>query len=159
MSNESFERTLVLVKPDALQRGLAGEILRRLEQRGLKLVGLKLLKIDRALAERHYAEHQGRAFYDGLIDYITSGPVVAAVFSGLNAITVVRGTVGATHPLEAAPGTIRGDLALEKGRNLVHASDKPTSAEREVQLFFARGELLDFQRTSDQWISEQGWPA
>lgn len=159
MADESYQRTLVLVKPDGLQRGLAGEILSRLEKRGLKLIALKLLQVDRELAERHYAEHLGRPFYPGLIDYITSGPVVAAVFSGLNAVAVVRSSVGATHPLEAAPGSIRGDLALEKGRNLVHASDKPESAEREVQLFFARHELLPFERSADQWIGESSWDA
>lgn len=159
MASEVYQRTLVLLKPDALQRGLAGEILLRLERRGLKLAGLKLMRVDRPLAERHYAEHVGRVFYDGLIDYITSGPVIAAVFSGLNAIDVVRATVGATHPLKAAPGTIRGDLALELGRNLIHASDKLESAEREVNLFFGRDELLQFERDSDRWISETTWGA
>lgn len=157
MASKAYQRTLVLVKPDALQRGLAGEILLRLERRGLKFVGLKLMRIDRPLAERHYAEHAERCFYDNLIDYITSGPVIAAVFSGLNAIDVVRATVGLTHPLKAAPGTIRGDLALELGRNLIHASDKPESAEREVNLFFGRDELLQFERDSDRWISEKTW--
>lgn len=148
------ERTLIIVKPDAMQRGLSGEILSRLERRGLKLEGLKLLQVDRALAERHYAEHQGKGFYEGLVAYITSSPVVVAVFAGKNAIATVRNTVGKTNPSEAAPGTIRGDFALEVGRNLIHASDGLDSASREVGLFFAREELLSYERDTDRWIAE-----
>jgi nucleoside-diphosphate kinase len=148
------ERTLVIVKPDAMQRGLIGEIVGRLERRGLKLEGLKLLRVDRALAERHYAEHQGKPFYEGLVSYITACPVVVAVFAGEGAITTVRATIGKTNPAEAAPGTIRGDFALEVGRNLIHASDGPESAAREVGLFFAREELLTYERATDPWIGE-----
>ena len=148
------ERTLVIVKPDGVQRGLIGEIIGRLERRGLKLEGLKLMQIDRALAERHYAEHQGKLFYEGLVSYITACPVVVAVFAGKDAIATVRATIGKTNPAEAAPGTIRGDLALEVGRNLIHGSDGPESARREVALFFAREELVSFERATDRWIAE-----
>ena len=148
------ERTLVLVKPDAMQRGLAGEILRRIEQRGLHLVGLKLLRIDESLARRHYAEHEGKPFFPGLIEYITSAPVVAAVFEGPDAVRAVRATVGATNPVEAAPGSIRADFGLQKGRNLVHASDSPESGEREVALFFRPDELVSWERDVDRWITE-----
>ena len=148
------ERTLVIVKPDGVQRGLIGEIIGRLERRGLKLEGLKLMQIDRALAERHYAEHQGKPFYEGLVSYITACPVVVAVFAGKDAIAVVRTSIGKTNPAEAAPGTIRGDLALEVGRNLIHGSDGPESARREVALFFAREELVSFERATDRWIAE-----
>jgi nucleoside-diphosphate kinase len=148
------ERTLVIVKPDGVQRGLIGEIIGRLERRGLKLEGLKLMQIDRALAERHYAEHQGKPFYEGLVSYITACPVVVAVFAGKDAIAVVRTTIGKTNPADAAPGTIRGDLALEVGRNLIHGSDGPESAPREVALFFAREELVTYERATDRWIRE-----
>ena len=148
------ERTLVIVKPDGVQRGLIGEIIGRLERRGLKLEGLKLMQIDRALAERHYAEHVGKPFYEGLVSYITACPVVVAVFAGNDAIAVVRTTIGKTNPAEAAPGTIRGDLALEVGRNLIHGSDGPESARREVALFFAREELVSYERATDRWIRE-----
>ena len=137
-----FERTLILVKPDAMQRGLAGEIIARLERRGLRIAGLKLLQVDRALAERHYGEHVGKPFYEGLIDYITACPIVAAVFEGPNAVAAARQTMGATRPTEAAPGTIRGDLGLEVGRNLVHGSDSPESAKREIGLWFGDAELV-----------------
>lgn len=152
---DGSERTLVIVKPDGVQRGLVGEIISRLERRGLRLDGLKLMRIDRALAERHYAEHSGKGFYAGLIDYITSGPVIVAAFSGKDAILAVRATVGLTNPIQAAAGTIRGDLALETGRNLIHASDGPESAKKELNLFFERAELLDYQRANDPWIHEQ----
>ena len=149
------ERTLVIVKPDAMQRGLIGEIIGRLERRGLKLEGLKLMQVDRALAERHYAEHEGKGFYESLLAYITASPVVVAVFAGTSAIGVVRSSVGKTNPAEAAPGTIRGDFALETGRNLIHASDSPASARREVGLFFTEGELVGYARDTDRWIEEQ----
>ena len=148
------ERTLVLVKPDAMQRGLAGEVIGRLERRGLQIVGMKLLQISRELAARHYAEHEGKPFYEGLVAYITSSPVIAAVFEGTNAVAAVRGSVGATDPSAAAPGSIRADFGLERGRNLVHASDSPASGEREVALFFAPGELVDWARATDRWIFE-----
>jgi len=149
-----MERTLILVKPDAMQRGLAGEILRRLEARGLRIVGLKLLQVDRALAERHYAEHAGKPFYEGLIAYITTCPIVIAVFEGTDAVEAVRTTMGKTNPRDAAPGTIRGDLGLEVGRNLIHGSDSLASAAREIDLFFQPAELLSYQRAIDPWLFE-----
>jgi nucleoside-diphosphate kinase len=149
-----MERTLVIVKPDGVQRGLVGPIIGRLEARGLKLVGLKLVAVPRSLAEEHYAEHQGKGFYEGLLGYITSSPVVVAVFEGNGAIAIVRNTVGSTRPAEAAPGTIRGDFALEVGRNLIHASDGPDSARREVGLWFQDAELTSWERSNDRWIHE-----
>ena len=146
------ERTLVLIKPDGVQRLLAGRILGRFEERGLKLVGLKLLRIDRPFAERHYAVHRGKPFFDGLIDFITSGPLVAAALDGPNAIAMVRSMVGATRPHEAAAGTIRGDLAVETAQNLVHASDSPETAASELALWFAPGELLEYEREIDRWV-------
>ena len=149
-----METTLVLIKPDAMQRGLAMEILSRLERRGLRIAGLKLLQVDRALAERHYGEHVGKPFYEGLVAYITSSPIVAAVFEGTSAVEAVRNTMGKTNPREAAPGTIRGDFGLEIGRNLIHASDSIVSAAREVALFFQPGELLSYERAVDRWVFE-----
>ena len=149
-----MDRTLVLIKPDAMQRGLAGEILRRLEARGLRIVGLKLLQVDRALAERHYAEHAGKPFYEGLIAYITTCPIVIAVFEGTDAVEAVRTTMGKTNPRDAAPGTIRGDLGLEVGRNLIHGSDSPESARREIALFFDDGGLVEWERSTDDWVFE-----
>ena len=148
------ERTLILVKPDAMQRGLAGEIVARYERRGLKIVAMKLMVASRELARQHYAEHEGRPFFPGLVDYITSSPVVAAVLEGPIAIAAVRETNGATDPLKATPGSIRGDFGLEKGRNLVHASDSPESAAREIGLWFQPAELLPWARDVDRWISE-----
>jgi len=148
------ERTLVLVKPDAMQRGLAGEIIGRLERRGLRIAGMKLMRIDTALARRHYAEHEGKPFFNGLVDYITSAPVVAIAFEGTAAVQAVRGSVGSTNPAEAAPGSIRADFGLERGRNLVHASDSPESGKRETALFFKPEELLDWPRDLDRWIFE-----
>ena len=149
-----MERTLIILKPDALQRGLAGEIISRLERRGLRIVSLKMMRIGKPLAARHYAEHKAKSFYQGLIDYITSGPVVVAVLEGTKAIEVVRNTMGKTNPAEAAPGTIRGDLALEMGRNLIHGSDGKASAKREIELFFGKEGLRSWQRTVDPWIFE-----
>ena len=148
------ERTLVLAKPDAVQRGLAGTVLSRLEARGLKIVALRMLRMDRNLAGRHYAAHEGKPFFPGLVDFITSGPIVAAVFEGRNAIDVVRQTMGATDPAKAAPGTIRGDLALDTGRNLIHGSDSLESAETEIALFFEPGDLQSYERATDPWITE-----
>jgi nucleoside-diphosphate kinase len=145
------ERTLVLVKPDGVQRLLVGRILSRLEERGLKLVGLKLVRVERALAERHYAVHRSKPFFGSLVDFITSSPLVAAAFEGPNAIAVVRAMVGATRPPEAAPGTIRGDYALETAQNLVHASDGPETAEAELALWFGSGELVEYERDIDRW--------
>ncbi len=149
-----MERTLIIVKPDGVQRGLVGEVLSRFERRGLKLVGLKLMRLSRHLAERHYSVHQGKPFYAGLVDYITSGPVVVGVLEGPRAVAVTRATVGATNPAEAAPGTIRGDLGLEIGFNLIHASDAPDTAVREVALFFQESELAPYTRDIDRWIHE-----
>jgi nucleoside-diphosphate kinase len=148
------QRTLVLVKPDGVQRGLVGEILRRLEQRGLKLVGLKLMHISKDVAARHYAEHQGKPFYEGLLTFITSGPVVAMIWEGREAVSVVRSLMGTTDPLKAAPGTVRGDLALDLGMNLIHGSDSPDRAATEIALFFNNAELYDYERTVDRWIRE-----
>lgn len=139
-----MERSLVLVKPDAMKRGLAGIIISRLEQRGLKIVAMKMLRMDRALAEQHYAIHKGKAFFKDLIDYITSGPIIAAVFEGERAIEAIRQTMGATDPLKAVPGSIRGDFGLDIQENLVHGSDSPESAEREISLFFSPGELISW---------------
>jgi nucleoside-diphosphate kinase len=150
-----MERTLVLIKPDAMQRGLAFEILSRLERRGLRIVGLKLLKVDRALAERHYAEHAGKPFYEGLVGYITASPIIAAVFEGTSAVEAVRSSMGKTNPREAEPGTIRGDFGLEIGRNLVHGSDSRDSAAREVALFFSGSEVMKVERSLDPWVFEQ----
>lgn len=149
-----MERTLVLIKPDAMQRGLASEILGRLERRGLRIVGLKLMQVDRALAERHYGEHAGKPFFESLVGYITSCPIIAAVFEGANAVESVRNTMGKTNPKDAAPGTIRGDYGLEIGRNLVHGSDSVESAEREVNLFFSATEVLEVKRDVDPWVFE-----
>ena len=136
------ERTLVLIKPDAVERKLAGEILARLERRGLALRGAKLVQVDRALAEQHYAEHAAKPFFGELVEFITSSPTLALVVEGESAIKVVRTTMGATNPVDSAPGTIRGDLALAMPDNLVHGSDSPESAEREIGLWFSDGELV-----------------
>ena len=146
------ERTLVLIKPDGVQRQLVGRILARFEDRGLKPVGLKLMHVDRSLAERHYAVHQGKPFYAGLVDFITSGPLVAIALEGPNVISAVRVMVGATRAHEAAAGTIRGDLAIETGQNLVHASDGPETAAAELALWFGAGELVDYSREIDRWV-------
>lgn len=146
------ERTLVLIKPDGVQRLLVGRILARYEERGLRIAGLKLMSVSRELAERHYAVHSARPFFRGLVDFITSGPLVAAVLEGPNAIAVVRAMNGATRPQDAAPGTIRGDFALETAQNLVHASDGVETAAAEIDLWFAGGELLDYGREIDRWV-------
>lgn len=148
------ERTLILIKPDAVQRGLIGRIIDRYEQRGLRIVGLKLMQADRALAEQHYAIHAEKAFFPGLVEFITSSPLVAMVLEGTNAIDVCRAVNGATRPHEAAPGSIRGDLALETGMNLVHASDGPETAATELALWFDDDELIGYQRDVDAWIVE-----
>ena len=149
-----MERTLVLVKPDGVMRGLIGEVISRLEQRGLKLTAAKFLQVSRSLAERHYAVHQGKPFYEGLVNYITSAPVMAMVWEGPNAVAAVRQTMGATRPTEAAPGTIRHDFALTIGRNLTHASDSPENGEKEAALWFNPGELVSWDRPIDSWIFE-----
>jgi nucleoside-diphosphate kinase len=151
-----MERTLVLVKPDGVQRGLIGEVINRLERRGLKLVAAKFVQVSQELAETHYAIHKGKPFYESLIEYITSAPVMAMAWEGPNAITAVRQTMGATKPTEAAPGSVRHDFALEIGRNLTHASDTAENGEKEVSLWFKHGELVDWKRQADRWIFEKG---
>ena len=150
----AIERTLLLIKPDAMQRGLAGEIISRLERRGLKIVGIRLMKVSKALAQEHYAEHKGKSFYPGLVTYITSSPIIAAVLEGPGAIGAMRQTMGKTNPLEAETGSIRGDLGLEKGRNLTHGSDSPKSAKREIGLFFGDMPPIAWKRDTDAWIIE-----
>ena len=147
-----MERTLVLVKPDGVQRGLVGEVVGRLERRGLHLVGLKLMAVERELAERHYAEHRERPFFETLIDFISSSPVVAMVWEGPQVVSLVRSIMGPTNPASAPPGTIRGDLAVEIGQNVVHGSDSPARAEEEVALFFAPSELVRWERAGGSWI-------
>lgn len=149
-----MEKTFVMVKPDGIQRGLTGEVIKRLESKGLKLVGMKMLQVSNELAKEHYAEHSDKPFYDDLVNYITSSPVVAMVFEGKNAIGIVRTLVGATNPIEASPGTIRGDFGLEIGRNIVHASDSAQSVEREINLFFNQQEIFDYTRIDEPWIYE-----
>jgi nucleoside-diphosphate kinase len=149
-----LERTLIILKPDAVQRGLIGEILHRLERRGLRLAALKFAPISRETAGRHYAEHEGKPFYAGLLQYITTGPVVLAVFEGKNAVAIVRTTMGVTNPANAAPGTIRGDLAIETGRNLIHGSATLDDAAREIGLFFTPEEVYDWERSTERWIAE-----
>jgi nucleoside-diphosphate kinase len=149
-----LERTLVLIKPDGVQRGLIGNIVDRLERRGLRLAAAKFVRVDRPLAERHYAVHRGKAFYDGLIAYITSSPVMAMVWEGPQAVAAVRQTMGATRPTEAQPGTVRHDLGLEVGRNLAHASDSPETARDEIPLWFEDRELISWTRDGDRWIFE-----
>jgi nucleoside-diphosphate kinase len=148
-----MERTFIMIKPDAVQRGLIGEIIRRFEQRGLKLVAMRFVHVSRALAEEHYAVHKGRPFYAGLIEYITSGPVVAMVWEGTNAIQAARSTMGATNPVAAAPGTIRADFGMEIGRNLVHGSDGPETAAFEIGLWFG-DDIPGWERDVDRWILE-----
>jgi nucleoside-diphosphate kinase len=149
-----MERTLVIVKPDGVQRGLVGEILRRLEARGLKIVALKMVQLDRPFAERHYAVHKGKFFYEALVNHICSCPVVAAVIEGPQAISIVRAMMGATRPWEAMPGTIRGDFALQGLRNLIHGSDAPETAESEIALWFKPEEITPYPREIDRWIYE-----
>ncbi len=149
-----MDRTLIIIKPDAVQRGLIGRIIERFERRGLLIAAMKLMQIDESLAERHYAIHRGKPFYEPLIRYITSSPVVVLVLEGNNAIEIARSTMGATNPSEAAPGTIRADFALEIGRNLVHGSDSPETAAFEVPLFFDDEEIVSYQRNTDPWIFE-----
>jgi nucleoside-diphosphate kinase len=146
------ERTLVLIKPDGVQRQLVGRILARYEDRGLKVVGLKLLHVDRALAERHYAVHREKPFFESLVEFIISGPLVALALDGPNAIAVVRAINGATRPHEAAPGTVRGDFALETAQNIVHASDGPETAIEELALWFSPNELFVYERDIDRWV-------
>ncbi|MDJ0755721.1 MAG: nucleoside-diphosphate kinase [Ardenticatenaceae bacterium] len=149
-----MEKTLILVKPDGVQRSLIGEIVGRFERRGLKLIGMKFLQMTTELASKHYAVHQGRPFYDDLVAYITSGPIVAMVWEGNDAIAAARATIGATKPVDASPGTIRGDFGMEIGRNLVHGSDSPENGELEASLFFSDEELVSWGRDLESWIVE-----
>ena len=148
------ERTLIIIKPDAVQRGLTGEILRRFEARGLRIVGMKFMQVSRELAEKHYAVHRERPFFNDLVNYIISSPVVVIAIDGLNAVKAARGTIGATNPVEAGAGTIRGDFAMQIGRNLVHGSDSPENGRLEVGNFFDEAELIDWPRDTDRWIYE-----
>jgi len=155
---QSVERTLVVLKPDAVQRGISGEILARFERRGLRIAALRLLRVDRAMAEKHYAVHKGKFFYDDLVGVITASPVVAAVLEGPNAIAVVRAMVGSTRPHEASEGSIRGDYALVGLRNLVHASDAPDTAAAEIKLWFPEG-IVAYTRDIERWMSEDKAPS
>lgn len=149
-----MERTLIIVKPDGVQRSLVGEIIARFERRGLRIAGMKLMQITRALAEEHYAEHKGKGFFEGTVKFMTSAPVVVMCLEGPNAIAAARQTMGATRPPEAAPGTIRADFGLDVSRNIVHGSDAPATAEREVALYFKPEELVSYTRAGDAWLKE-----
>lgn len=150
-----IERTFVMLKPDAVQRGLMGPILSRIEAKGFRPVGVKFMRIPRELAERHYGEHKGKPFFTPLIEYMTSGPVLAMVWEGENAVLSMRTMMGKTNPQEALPGTIRGDFAQQTGRNIIHGSDSVESARREIDLFFNDYELLPMNRTVDPWLFEK----
>ena len=149
-----MERTLVLIKPDGIQRGLVGQIISRIESRGLRIVAMKMLQADRALAMRHYDAHLGKEFFRGLVDFMISSPIIAMVLEGPDAITLTRATMGATDPKEAVPGTIRGDLGVDIGRNLIHGSDGLESATKEIETFFSADEILNYQRDVERWIIE-----
>lgn len=149
-----MERTLIIVKPDGVQRGLIGAVISRFESRGLRLIAMKFMRISRELASKHYAVHQGKPFYEPLLEYITSGPVVVMVWESPDAIAVARNTMGSTRPAEAGPGTIRGDFAVEVGRNIVHGSDGPETAAFEIDLFFDADELIAWERCVDRWVFE-----
>ncbi|ABO48677.1 nucleoside diphosphate kinase [Desulforamulus reducens MI-1] len=149
-----MERTYLMVKPDGVQRGLIGQIISKFEQKGYKIVGLKMMQISREVAERHYGEHAGKPFFNGLVDFITSGPVVAMVIEGKDVVTTAREMMGATNPLKAAPGTIRATFGVDVGRNIIHGSDSLESAQREIGIFFKSEELIDYDRAIDTWIYE-----
>ena len=150
-----MEQTFLMVKPDGVSRGLVGEVVGRLESKGLKIAAMKMIKIDEDLAKRHYGEHEGKPFFDDLVSFITSGPVVAMVVEGKEAVNVCRTLIGATDPKEAGPGTIRGDFGIDVGRNMVHGSDSLESADREISLFFTPEELIDYKRCDEDWIYEK----
>ena len=154
MGVADVERTLIIVKPDAVQRGLVGEVVGRLERRGLKIVALEMQQIDSTTARRHYAEHEGKPFFEGLVSYITSSPVVVMVLEGPQAVAAARATIGATKPVEATPGTLRGDFGLMVGRNLIHGSDSVESAAREVEIFFGEDAGFSYARELDRWVLE-----
>jgi nucleoside-diphosphate kinase len=147
-----MERSLVLIKPDAIQRGLAGEIISRLEKKGLKIVAMKMLHMDKNLAQRHYAIHKGKAFFDDLVNFITSSPIIAIIFQGKNAVEIIRRMMGETDPAKASGGTIRGDLGIDIGHNLVHGSDSLENASKEIDLFFSAEEIFNYDRELDAWI-------
>ncbi len=147
-----MEKSLVLIKPDAVQRGLGGEIISRLERKGLKIVAMKMLQMDEAMAQRHYAVHKGKAFFDDLVAFITSGPIIAIVFQGQNAVEAIRQMAGATDPAKADTGTIRGDLGMDIGHNLVHGSDSLENASAEIDLFFTTEDIVSYDRGIDRWI-------
>jgi len=147
-----MERSLVLVKPDAVQRALTGQIISRLEKKGLKIVAMKMLHMDKSLAQRHYAIHKGKAFFDDLVSFITSSPIIAIVFQGDNAVQIIRQLIGETDPAKAPGGTIRGDFGIDVGHNLVHGSDSPENASKEIGLFFSKQEICDYGRELDTWI-------
>ena len=147
-----MERSLVLIKPDAIQRGLAGEIISRLEKKGLKIVAMKMLHMDRNLAERHYAIHKGKAFFDDLVNFITSSPLIAVIFQGKNAVEVIRQMMGETDPAKASSGSIRGDFGIDIVHNLVHGSDSLENAQKEIDLFFSAEEIFNYNRGLDAWI-------
>ena len=149
-----MERTFIMLKPDAVQRGLAGEMIARFEKKGFKLVGMKLIQVDRTLAEEHYAEHRGKGFFEPTVAYIMSSPVVALVWEGKNVVALARELMGATNPANANPGSIRGMYAMDISRNVIHGSDSVTSAEREIALYFKSEELVDYRKASDEWLSE-----
>ncbi|MEN8241572.1 MAG: nucleoside-diphosphate kinase [Chloroflexota bacterium] len=150
-----MEQTFVFVKPDGVQRGLIGEIIARMEKRGLRLAAAKFIQVSQELAEEHYAIHKGKGFYDMLIDYVTSAPVMAMIWEGPNAIAAVRQTMGATKPTEASPGSVRHDFGLEIGRNITHASDSSENAEKEIALWFKPEEIISWSRAIDEWVFEQ----
>ena len=152
-SNTKMERSLVLIKPDAVQRGLAGKIISRLEERGLKIVAVKMLQMDKTLAQRHYAIHKNKAFFDKLVNFITSSPIIAIVFQGKDAVEIIRQMMGETDPAKAKPGTIRGDLGLDIEHNLIHGSDSADNASKEINLFFSTEEILDYHKDVDRWVS------
>lgn len=149
-----MSRTLVLLKPDAVQRSLVGEVTARLERRGLKIVGMKLMQVSDDLARKHYSEHEGKPFFRGLVQFITACPIVAMVLDGENAVQLVRAAIGSTNPADSAPGSIRGDYGMTVGMNLVHGSDSDESAKREIDLFFSPNEILSYERGIDQWVTE-----
>jgi nucleoside-diphosphate kinase len=149
---EIMEKSLVLIKPDAIQRGLAGEIISRLEKKGLKIVAMKMLHMNKDLAQRHYAIHKGKAFFNDLVEFITSGPLIAIVFQGKNAVQLIRQLMGETDPAKASSGTIRGDFGIDIGHNLIHGSDSLENGSKEITLFFSADEILDYERELDAWI-------
>lgn len=154
MSN-AVERTLLIVKPDGVQRGLIGEIIGRVEKRGFKVVGLKMMRVDEALANRHYGEHVGKPFFKSLVDFIVAAPVVAFAVQGVNVVKLMRNMIGALNPEDAAPGSIRGDLALSKSFNVIHGSDSPENGAREVALFFGDDEIFNYERDIDNWLKSE----